>query len=174
MLFLAGAVGDQAPVKSGDAFERPAHIGRPLAERALDALSRAQAAQADTLRGAQSVMRLPPARVRIGHRFVMPRWLGARFVDDDATLTVIRVGQVVFFGVPCDLAVELGERLKSAARSHGLEPVIAGFANDYVGYCMPERMYKQPAYETAMAFNGPKTGDLIVEELERLLEDVVQ
>ncbi|MBI4341774.1 MAG: neutral/alkaline non-lysosomal ceramidase N-terminal domain-containing protein [Candidatus Omnitrophica bacterium] len=170
--FVAGAVGDQAPVKSGEGFERAERIGRPLADRAIAALSGAAPGDAGHLLAAQTRMPLPPAHVRLG-RFTVPRWLGARFVDDDATLTVLAVGRAAFFGAPCDLAAGLGEALKASARARGLEPVIVGFANDYIGYCVPERLYDQKAYESSLAFNGPKTGKLVVEGLQRLLDDIL-
>ena len=171
--FVAGAVGDQAPMKSGEAFERAERIGHPLADRAIEALSGATPGEAARLLAAQTRMPLPPARIRLG-RFTLPRWMGRRLVDDDATLTVLSVGRTAFFGVPCDLAAGLGAQLKASARARGLEPVIVGFASDYIGYCVPERMYHEKAYESSMAFNGPKTGELVVEGLSKLLDGLLK
>ena len=170
-LFFAGAVADQAPVKRGEAFERAESIGRPLAEQAVAALEAASPEPPDRVRVLQEWLPLPPAQVRI-NRVVFPRWLGRLFVDDDATVSVATVGRAVFVGVPCDLAASLGTTLKTAARAAGFNPMIIGFANDYVGYCVPETLYEATQYESSMAFNGPKAGELIVERLKRMIDEV--
>jgi len=51
--------------------------------------------------------------------------------------------------------------------------MIVGFASDYIGYCVPERAYGARQYESGMAFNGPKTGTLIVERLVQMLDQLV-
>lgn len=163
-LFFAGAVADQAPVKRGEAFERAESIGRPLAEQAAHALEAASPEPPEGVRVLQERLPLPPARVRID-RMVFPRWLGRLVVDDDATVSVAAVGRAVFVGVPCDLAASFGITLKTAARATRFNPMIIGFANDYVGYCVPEALYEAKQYESLMAFNGPKAGELIVGRL---------
>lgn len=170
-LFFAGAVADQGPVKSGEGFERATFLGRPLAERAAAVLQAVSPARPDRVRLLQEQMPLPPASVRVG-RWTFPRWLGQALVDDDATLSVARVGEVVFLGVPCDLASTFGARLKAHARARGLRPVVVGFANDYIGYCVPEDLYASDAYESSLAFNGPQTGELIVQKLTEMIDEL--
>ena len=170
-LFFAGSVADQAPVKSGDPFARIEEMGRELARGAAAILDGAHPQPPGTLRARQERMPLPPARVRLGP-FTLPRWLGARFVDDDATLSVVEAGSTVFIGVPCDLASSLGQRLKGAAQAQGLHPVVIGFASDYIGYCIPEPFYHPKQYESSMAFNGPKTGELVVERLVQIMDQL--
>ncbi len=170
-LFVAGAVGDQAPVASGEGFDRAESFGRTLAQRAAELLGDVEPTAPREVRGVEERIALPPAQVRLG-RLMLPRWLGGQFVDDDATLSVVRLGTTAFIGVPCDLTADLGAALKTAARSRGLEPVIVGFANDYIGYCVSKVLYEAKQYESSMAFNGPTTGELIVERLIRMLEDI--
>ena len=170
-VFLAGAVGDQGPVKSGNQFERAEWFGRALADAASRFVEQADPMVPPEVRAVQERVVLPPAQVRLGH-LMFPRWLGRSLVDDDATLSVIRVVTTAFLGAPCDLTAELGERLKSTARSYGLNPVIVGFTNDYIGYCVSESLYRAHQYESSMAFNGPKAGELIVDRLSRLLKDI--
>lgn len=171
-LFFAGSVGDQAPVKAGIGFERAQWIGRALAQQVEHALSRAVPAVPGVLEGRQERFVLPPARVRLGARISLPRWIGARLVDDDATVSVLRLGPVVFFGVPCDLASDLGRRLMSASRAEGVSPFIVGFANDYIGYCVSASRYRAAQYEALMAFNGPAAGELVVERLLQLFSQI--
>ena len=78
----------------------------------------------------------------------------------------------MWFGVPCDLTADLGQQLKSAARERGLEPMVIGFADDYIGYCVPASLYEAKQYESSMAFNGPHAGELIVEQLKQMLDEL--
>ena len=171
-LFFAGAVADQGPVKSGEPYERIEVVGRELARRAVEALEGRKAETPGSVSAMEQQMPLPKARVRIGKRS-LPRWLSARLVDDDATLSLLRVGTLLFIGAPCDLAAPLGQQLKQAARAQQQQPVLIGFANDYIGYCIPEEWYRSNEYEAGMAFNGPKTGGLIVERLIEMIHALV-
>lgn len=169
-LFFAGAVGDQGPVKSGAEYESAEHVGRQLASGVAEALKDAVPVDMTAVETRQEIIPLPPARVRLGRRVRLPRWLGQRFVDDDAALSVLRLGSTAIFGVPCDMESELGARLQSAARAQRLQPLVIGFANDYIGYCVSEARYHSAEYEAMMAFNGPRTGELIIERLIQMLE----
>jgi hypothetical protein len=168
--FFAGAGGDQAPVKTAEGFECAEQLGVPLAQQATALLRQAQPVSSPAVHAQQERVPLPPARVRLGSRFTLPRWLGKQFVDDDATLSLLVVGKTLFLGVPCDLSAGLGHELKVAARSRGFEPMVVGFASDYIGYCLPEAQYASQTYESSLAFNGPKTGELVVERLVEMLD----
>ena len=168
-LFFAGNVADQGPVKSGDRWERTERIGRVVADRAVALVEGLDPQAVSAVSAQQDVMRLPPAQLRAG-RVAIPRWLGGALVDDDATLSVVTAGSTVFFGAPCDLAAGLGARLKAHAREQGLQPQVLGFASDYVGYCVPEALYRKKQYESSMAFNGPKAGEMVTDRLIRMLD----
>jgi hypothetical protein len=171
VLFFAGAVADQAPVKTGEGFEAAEQLGRRLAAAAGAALERAEPVALAPWRWRETALRLPRARVRVGG-VTLPSWLGAALVDDDATLTVAAVGELALAGLPCDAADELGRRVEAEAAARGLRPRVAGFVNDYVGYCLPAARYRSDAYEARMAFNGPAAGEQMVEALIGLLDDV--
>ncbi|MBI2094214.1 MAG: neutral/alkaline non-lysosomal ceramidase N-terminal domain-containing protein [Candidatus Omnitrophica bacterium] len=171
-IFFAGAVADQAPVKSGIGFERSEWLGAYLAEQVSKSLQRVAPEAVTAVQSRQENWRLPPPKIRLTSWLALPRWLAALFVDDDATLAVARIGKLALFGVPCDLASEMGSTLKEQARAQGLEPMIAGFTNDYIGYCMPAAFYKTHEYEAQMAFNGPMAGEQIVERLRQMMQEL--
>ena len=170
-LFFAGAVGDQAPVKRGSGFETAERLGGELAAHVVALLDRAAPRFPQALHALEEQMPLPAAHVRV-NRLTLPRWLGSRLVDNDASLSLVAVDDTVFLGVPCDLTASLGSVLKEAARGRGFHPIIVGFANDYIGYCIPAALYGQPDYESSMAFNGPEAGELIVERLTEMIEEI--
>ena len=167
--FFAGSVGDQAPVKEGSGFARASWVGSRLAGRLLESLEHPTTISTERLAASQRTMRLDPARLRLGG-VTLPTWLSRPFVDDDATLTVIAAGGALFLGVPCDLSAELGLELQRYAASKGYAPFVVGFADDYIGYCVPERLYRARGYETSMAFNGPRTGEQVVDALKQMID----
>lgn len=171
-LFFAGAVGDQAPTKQGIGYERAEWIGEALGERVAALLQEASPSVPAGVQALQERLPLPAARVRLG-RLNIPRWLGRRLVDDDATLSAVAVDKLVFIGVPCDLEAALGEAVSQAAQSRDARPVLIGFANDYIGYCVTEQRYRTGRYEALMAFNGPTVGPLVVERLTGMLDHLV-
>lgn len=171
-LFFAGSVGDQAPVKAGIGFERAEWIGQTLAQQVTALVAGSHPEAPTTLTARQERLRLPPARVRLGFRLTLPRWLGRRLVDDDATLSLITIGDTVVAGVPCDLSAELGRRIQDAAKARGRHPIVVGFASDYIGYGISSSVYHTEQYETLMAFNGPVAGDMIVDRLTQMIDDV--
>ena len=170
-LFLAGSVGDQAPIKHGEGFGRAEWLGGQLAEAAQRAMQSASPSS-EALAAKTETMKLPPARVRLNRRVTLPAPIGRALVDNDASLIVLRVGDAALIGAPCDLTAELGQALKRHAADRGLQPIVVSFANDYIGYCIPERLYATEEYEARMAFNGPRTGELLVEKLGQLIDAV--
>lgn len=170
-LFLVGAVGDQAPVKQGEGFERASWLGRKLVQAAAQAMQ-STAPSSTALAAKTHVLPLPPARIRLSRRVTLPHTIGRGLADDDASLVVMRVGDAALIGAPCDLLSELGQALKRHAAERGLQPIIVGFANDYIGYCLPERLYGTEHYEAKLALNGPRAGELLVEALKHLIDDV--
>lgn len=170
-LFLAGSVGDQGPIKEGERFESMQRIGKKLAEQTRDLIRRIGTETPNRLKVLEDTLTLDGARVRVGS-VNLPRWLGRTLVGDDAHIVVAVLDHTVFIGVPCDMTYSLGERLQTAARSHDWTPLIISFANDYIGYCIPEDMYDSGEYEATMAFNGPYTGERIVNRLVEMMDQL--
>ena len=50
--------------------------------------------------------------------------------------------------------------------------MVIGFACDYIGYCVPESLYREHQYESSMAFNGPKAGEMVTDRLVRMLDEM--
>jgi hypothetical protein len=173
-LFFAGAVAEQAPVKVGADDEPARHLGRRLAESAGELAAAADASAPGRVRIRQDVLALPAPRVRVGSRLTLPSRLSRRLADDDATLFLALIGDVLFAGVPCDVSAQLGRQLKAAARVRGWHPVLVGFANDYVGYCLPAAQYDTDTYEARMMFNGPDAGERIVRRLIEMMDELAR
>jgi hypothetical protein len=155
-LYTAGAVADMtaSPPEGRDDFEKADKMGRILANKILEALPSVVLRDHARIGSVLATVQLPSTQVKLGmHRLASP--LGNLFFDRQTVIQAIRVGDSLLLGVPCDLSSEIGLEIKQQARSHELNAIIVGFANDYMGYVIPEKYYYTDTYEARMSFNGP-------------------
>ncbi|MBI4356068.1 MAG: neutral/alkaline non-lysosomal ceramidase N-terminal domain-containing protein [Candidatus Omnitrophica bacterium] len=172
-LFFPGAIADQGPVTEElpDRFERARRLGEQLAEAAMNTRWLTHRLAQPEHRGrfldiCTEHVALPPAQMRVG-QWQLPRWLGETFLDRTATITVVAVDSLRFIGVPGDLSSELGRQWKGWFWTQGYAPVLAGFANDYIGYILPAAQYEADEYEAQMMFNGPTVADTLWSAIQR-------
>jgi hypothetical protein len=86
----------------------------------------------------------------------------------DAEVQMLRLGDVAIVGVPGELFVELGLRIKT--QGQGRQVLVCGFANDNIGYIPARRAYTIGGYEVAEAYKyygypaalAPEAGEQIV------------
>lgn len=93
-----------------------------------------------------------------------------------APLQVIRVGRTALLGVPAEMTVQMGRRLRAAVvtAAPGFldRAVIVGLANSYVSYVATPEEYAANRYEGAWTLYGPQEGNLIRNELVKLVRDM--
>jgi len=89
-------------------------------------------------------------------------------------LQAILIGDVAFVGIPGELFAELGMEIKR--RSPFRYTYIVGIANDYIGYLPEKEAYKFGGYQTWAGpnFSQPGTGEALVDEAIKILEDFYQ
>ncbi|MGC1240361.1 MAG: neutral/alkaline non-lysosomal ceramidase N-terminal domain-containing protein [Chryseosolibacter sp.] len=121
------------------------------------------------------MVRLPLAlsepQVKISDDWKVRAWLfRAAFGEYDASLTALRLGDVVMLGTPCDFSGEYNQSLDSLAHRKGLEVMVTSFNGGYIGYLTPEKYYDVNHYETMlMNWYARGTGDYVKECLEKLM-----
>lgn len=164
-LYTAGAVGDQGPHPPAgrDPFDQAEKTGQLLAGKVLQAPQGMALTEKIPFRAARISVPLPPTQVKTGERRRLASALGDFFFDRETVLQAFRVGDFLLLGVPCDLSAEIGLEIKARAARHGLKVIIVGFANDYVGYVIPNEYYGRDFYEARMSFNGPFMGEYFKE-----------
>jgi hypothetical protein len=172
-LYTSGAVADQAPQPPDGkgVYERAQRMGEALASRVSEASSSITFRGEVTLTSARFSIPLPPPQLKVAQTRRLPVWIGRLFFDGETTLQIIRIDRHFLIGMPADVGVEIGKAWKEAARSKGMEAMIIGFANDYVGYVMPAKYYDTPAYEAFMSFNGPFMADYLNEIVMALINN---
>lgn len=172
-LFTAGSVADQTPhpPEGSDRFHQAEAMGRELARRVRE--SRRTVSEAVFPLSAQTLsVHLPPAQVKMKSGKRLASFLSFPFFDAETIVQTIRIGPVLLIGIPGDLSVLLGEKMKEQARARGMEALIVGFANDYIGYLLPRALYETPAYEARMSFHGPQMGEYLLEVVARLIDRI--
>ena len=88
-------------------------------------------------------------------------------------LSAVRFGNRVLLAVPGEMTVELGRRLRAAARAalsgSGLtRVVVAGYANEYVSYLTTPEEYAAQHYEGGTTVYGPASGPFLTAALADL------
>ncbi len=170
-MFAAGGVGSHRGSAPGNDWA--------CMEWMADALTDALISNPDTLQPVNDgdlLMRRVPfdpgdPQVKISRNWKLRSWLfRAAFGKYDAFLTVLRVGDVVMLGTPCDFSGEFNASLDSVASTVNKRAMITSFNGGYIGYLTPEKYYDIDHYETQlMNWYAPGTGEYVNECLKRLL-----
>jgi hypothetical protein len=160
VLYMNGAEGDQSPVATGkDRFQAAETLGRQVADAAWSLYPRIRTGNSVEIRSLLRPLALPVTTTSL--------LLG---VGTTSALQALAVGDALFIGIPGELIVEPGLRLKKQARELGWKhPVIAGLANDHLGYFLTETEFRKGGYEASVSFFGPRFGDELVQEAEALI-----
>jgi neutral ceramidase len=158
-LFAAGPVGSQGPEERaiaglpGDAFARAEAFGRLVA---APALARGGApARGVGLRTIE--VALPPLAVRIAPDLRVSALLAATQLDaGPAPLSVLRLGDELFLGFPCEVSGEVALAMKAAARARGVSLTVLSFSGAYHGYVPPDAYWEEWRYENRLSLHGPR------------------
>ncbi|HWQ12239.1 MAG TPA: hypothetical protein VNL77_05535 [Roseiflexaceae bacterium] len=174
-LHLSGALGGMlSPAVAERTPAAAAHMGRAYAEAALAALADAPLHDVERLEFRRAELRIPLRNPL----FAAARAAGvlrARPGDQIATtVSYLDLGPAQVAGVPGELLPRLGLQLKAAMP--GPHTLIAGLADDEIGYILPDDEFVPPAdylnpgaqYEESMSL-GPDAGSLVVGTLIGLI-----
>ena len=175
-LYTAGAVADMTanPPPGKDDFEKAEKMGRILAEKVLDASQSVVYQDRVRVETVLVPIHLPPTQLKLGvdRRLATP--LGNLFFDRESMVQAILIGDYFLLGVRCDLSAEIGLEIKQQAKNYQLHALIIGFANDYIGYIIPQKYYSSNAYESWMSFNGPYMDVYIKEIIFDLMQKFIE
>lgn len=127
-----------------------------------------------TLFMAKVPLELSDPQVKISQNWKVRGWLFRTvFGEYDAFLTVLRIGDLVMLGTPCDFSGEFSAGLDSLAGRRGYFSMVTSFNGGYIGYLTPEEYYDVDHFETQlMNWYARGTGDYVRESLEILMTDV--
>jgi neutral ceramidase len=172
-MFMAGAVGSQGPVETGDDLSAMRHLAEELDAKIETQLS-CITLQTDSILALN--MLSVPLLLREPHRRINQNWRLRPWVFNliygnyPAQMKALRIGQQVLVGVPGDFSGELVTDFDDIARKKGIHLLITSFNGGYVGYITPDQYYHLPAYETLhMNWFGPYNAAYFEEVMKDLI-----
>lgn len=144
-MYLGGAVGSMGPrpPEQGDGFAKAQAMGEALAKRVLDGLKEATYADKAEIAAVGFPFETPSLQLRLNRRWrvspFLPPLLG---VDNQAWVHGVRVGDMFFYGTPCDMSGEIAVDMKRWAKGRNVDLWVLSFCGDYIGYVSPQRYYE--------------------------------
>ncbi len=114
---------------------------------------------------------LSDPQVKVLEDWSIRPWLFSwAFGDYPEYLTVLRLGNLVMLGTPCDFSGEFNRSLDEFAECHGLSAMVTSFNGGYIGYVTPDKYYDIDHYETQlMNWYGQGNGEYINQCMKRLI-----
>lgn len=181
-LFLNGAEGDASPSgvddKQGD--EKVAAYGHKIAAVVTGLLPGATVEPNAGLSAWQTDVALPPrkpnamyiaAAGQLGATFAQARSLVDSMMPAATTITMVRIGNLLLIGMPCEPTAELGLRVKEMARAAGYtRPAVVALTNDWLAYALMPEQYRKGNYEAMMSFYGDQLGPKLLQAVESALK----
>lgn len=93
------------------------------------------------------------------------------FGDFPNYVKVLRIGNVLMMGFPCDFSGELVADMSAYAAKKGLKLMVTSFNSGYIGYITPDKYYSKDSYETlTMNWFGPYNGAYFQEIARDLID----
>ncbi|WP_170252509.1 neutral/alkaline non-lysosomal ceramidase N-terminal domain-containing protein [Adhaeribacter aerolatus] len=168
--FGAGGVASHSPAASGSGYEKVNNMAQGLATIIQREYREIPLRYQSTLNAVEVplYLRKPHWRFAENWRF-HPAMFYLVFGKYPATLSGLRIGDIVFIGTPCDFSGELVLDLQPSLTSNQAKLVVTSFNGGYIGYITPDKYYNLKKYETRdMNFFGPGNGAYL-SEMVRLL-----
>jgi len=175
-MFMAGAVGSH----TGSAPEQ----GEPCTDWMASEISRgflANKAGLTSVSDSTLIMHRVPLLLDDPQAKILKNWrlrpwlFNLVFGDYAQYLTILRLGNIIFMGTPCDFSGEFDRSLDATAADHGLHLMITSFNGGYIGYVTPDKYYDVDHYETQlMNWYGPGNGEYMKRCMEALMVTVIK
>jgi hypothetical protein len=175
-MFCAGMVGSHnIDIDIPKGHERIIKTGESLAR-----MIKAQAEQVTydstaTMASVDLEIGLPPSQMRLTKHLRVRDWVfRSLFGPLTADIKMVRLGRILFIGMPCDYSGELSvnNQLDRYAGQHGNDLFITSFNGNYIGYITEDAHYYTCDHDEVRTMNwvGPHMGAYFTEAIKRLTE----
>ncbi|MGV3586014.1 MAG: neutral/alkaline non-lysosomal ceramidase N-terminal domain-containing protein [Adhaeribacter sp.] len=170
--FSAGAVASHSPAAAGSGYQKVSNIAQGLAKIIYQHQPQILLGYQFTLNALEVPLYLRPPHWRFAQNWRFhPALFYLVFGKYPATLSGLRIGNVLFAGAPCDFSGELVPALEASLTSEKEKLMVTSFNGGYVGYITPDKYYHLKKYETRdMNFYGPGNGAYLSEMMRLLLQ----
>lgn len=175
-LVFPGAIGDASPASGDD---------KAPAETKLDLFSskwRSSRARASTepVRSELTVLEepidlgAPDLHPDFARANGIPTALAKRLLDNfaprEASISAVRLGDVVLLGVPGEPTSHVGRRIAEYGRQKGLRVWVISHCNGWMGYIVDSADYLLNGYEATLTMYGPGTANRVVDASTRAID----
>lgn len=176
VMFMAGSVGSHAGTVPEQGWSCVDLMSEEIAKGFLSNRDRLFSVNDSTLVMHRVPLLLSETQVKVMKDWRVRPWtFDLAFGDYPEFLTVLRIGNIVMLGTPCDFSGEFNRSIDSLAMHHGLLAMVTSFNGGYIGYVTPGKYYDVDHYETRlMNWYGPGNGEYIEECMEQLMLTVIR
>lgn len=171
-MFMAGAVGSHGPAAPDGGWICVDWMAEKIAGKVGDAHFEPMKNNFLEMHRVPLALSEPQPKVLQQWR-LRPGLFRTAFGEYPTFINVLRFGDVVLMGTPCDFSGEFNFSLDSLAATVGVFPIVTSFNGGYIGYLTPEKYYDIDHYETQlMNWYGPGNGEYVRKALQTLLLSV--
>ncbi len=170
--YAAGAVGSHSPVSEGQfSFEKLNRYAENLADIIGAEEDSIQLQTPRMLKYAVLPVAMRTPHIRITDNWRLRPWLfNALLGKQHPYINILRVGNVVMLGLPCELSGEFYPRFAQVCEEKNIHLIITTFNGNYLGYVTPDEYYSLKKYETReMNWFGPYNGAYFTELIQGIL-----
>lgn len=171
--FAPGATGSHTPVgRKPFVHQKMLDYSRKLAKYFGQAQKGITSDSTEVLRYVEWPVDLRSPHFRIANHWRLRPWIfNAVMGKSRASITALRVGDVVLVGLPVELSGEYYPEFESICKQKGLSLMITTFNGWYLGYVNPEKYYYtiRNSETREMNWYGPQNGEYFVELIKELL-----
>jgi neutral ceramidase len=174
-MFCAGAVGSHGPAHIGnDMFHKLTLVADSLSSKIIQGLDAIKMEKELPLKTYSIPISLREPHFKIHPEWRLRPWVFYSLMGKyDAGINVLRIGDNVLVGTPCDFSGELSLGLDELARDANLNLMITSFNGGYIGYVTEDSHYDLPKEETqAMNWYGPFNGAYFSEVIQELIKKI--
>jgi hypothetical protein len=170
-MFMAGGVGSHKGSSPVNNWGCLAWMAETVAFEFMSRRHTLESVEDSSLLMARIPLTLSDPQVKITRDWKLRSWLFHAAIGEHASfVTVLRVGNIVLLGTPCDFSGEFNASIDSLARDHGVRAIVTSFNGGYIGYLTPAKYYDIDHYETRlMNWHAPGTGDFMSQCLKKLI-----
>ncbi len=173
--FSSGAVASHAPAHlSENMYEKAALLADSLSDKILAGIENIELHSTNIIRSIYVPVHLREPHLKVSENWRLRPWVFKLLMGNyNPGINLLRLGNIVLVGTPCDFSGELTAAFDSIANQKAIDVVVTSFNGGYVGYITHDRHYNLPRPETQeMNWFGPYNGAYFTEVITELLKKI--
>jgi neutral ceramidase len=170
-MFMAGAVGSHKSEVAAAGWPCVDEMAAKLSDEIVASKNALTTVTGNELFMVRVPLLLPEPQVKIAAEWKVRAWLFRKaFHEYPASITGLKIGNIVMLGAPCDFSGEFNFHLDSLARNANNHLIVTSFNGGYIGYATPAKYFDVDHYETQlMNWYPPGNGDYISDCFSRMI-----